>query len=53
MYDICMCWNKDCEKYDECRRGGLEKIVGVYTVSDLSSDCNKENNYAYFIGKDD
>lgn len=52
MWDVSLCSNEKCKKYNECIRGGAERHVGIYTVSDFSKECDEVTNYAWFIPKD-
>ena len=48
--DICLCASIKCPRYSECLRGdGYKHPDGIYTVSELSSVCNQNNNYKEFI----
>jgi hypothetical protein len=51
--DICRCACEDCEKYNECYRGGGHNwIPGIYTFSLLNQICNEKNNFELFIEGD-
>lgn len=50
--DICLCASIKCPRYDKCIRGdGYKHVKGIYTVSELASICNQNNNYEMYIGE--
>ena len=51
--DICLCASEECPKYKDCKRGGLVKRQGIYTISYLFEVCNETNNYEMFIGENE
>ena len=51
--DMCLCASENCDRYNDCYRGTGVKRQGVYTQSLLAVICNKDNNYEFFIEREE